>query len=108
MGDIVHYTLAAPCFTKPVSSILDIVISRLKHKCRVTYLVINSNEWVVWRESTGGPLPVHQQRPLLPIDHVLLHFGNIVRNIINHMQVQVVRGCVEDFRKSLGESFHYK
>lgn len=53
------------------------------------------------RESAGGPFPVHQQRPLLSIYHVLLHFGDVVRNIINHMQVQVVRGCVEDFGKSL-------
>lgn len=76
--------------------------SLLKRKCRVTHLVINSNEWVVRRESAGGSLPVHQQRSLLAIYHVLLHFGDIVRNIINHMQVQVVRGCVKDFSKSLG------
>lgn len=68
----------------------------------ITYLVINSNEWVVRRECAGGSLPVHQQRPLLSIHHVLLHFGDVVRHIINHMQVQVIRGCVEDFSKSLG------
>ena len=64
-------------------------------------LIIHSNEGVVRRESTGGSLPVHQQRPFLPIHHVLLHFGDIVRHIIDHMQVQVIRGCVEDFGKSL-------
>lgn len=72
-----------------------------KHKHRVTYLVINSNEWMVWWESTGRSLPVHQQCPFLSIHYVLFHFGNIVRNIIDHVQVQVIRSCIEDLGKSL-------
>lgn len=35
---------------------------------------------------------------------MLLHFGNVVRNIIDHVQVQVIRGCVEDLGKSLEEN----
>lgn len=73
----------------------------LKPQWLRAYLVVHSNEGVVRRESAGGPLPVHQQCPLLPVHHVLFHFGNVVRNIIDHVQVQVIRGCVEDLGESL-------
>jgi hypothetical protein len=76
----------------------------LKNKCRAMHLVINGNEGVMGREGTGRALPVHQQRPLPSAHHMLLHLGDIVRNIINHVQVQVVRGRVEDLGKGLGRT----
>lgn len=37
---------------------------------------------------------------------MLFHFGDIVRNIIDHVEVQVIRCCVEDLGKSLREEVY--
>lgn len=37
----------------------------------------------------------------LSIDNVLLGFGNVVRDIVNHVHVQVIRGHFELFCKCL-------
>lgn len=58
---------------------------------------------MVRRERPRGPLPVHQQRPLLPIHHMLLDFGDVVRDVIDHVQIQVIGGGIEDLGKSLRE-----
>lgn len=59
------------------------------------YLIIHRDEWVIWWECPGGSLPVDQQGLRLPIHHVLLHLGNVVAHIIDHMHVQVIRVRVE-------------
>lgn len=54
------------------------------------YLVVNSNERVVRWEGAGGTLSMNQQSLLLAIHHVLLHLGNVVGHIIDHMHVKIV------------------
>lgn len=54
-------------------------------------------------KSSGRAFPVHKQGPFFPIDHMLFYFGDVVRHIIDHMHIQVIRGGVEDFGKSLDE-----
>lgn len=55
----------------------------------------------MWRERPGGPFAVDQQSLLLPVDHVLLHFGDIVRNVVDDVHVQVVRRAAEHFGEGL-------
>lgn len=55
----------------------------------------------MWGESPGGSFAVDQQSLLLPVHHVLLHFGDVVRNVIDDMHVQVVRRGAKHFREGL-------
>ena len=63
------------------------------------HLVVDGDEGVVRGEGPGGALAVDQQRLGPAVHHVLLHLGNVVGNVVDHVHVQVVgRG-----RKHLGE-----
>lgn len=53
------------------------------------------------REGTGGSLPVNQQRPLLPVYHVLFHLGNVVGDVVDDVHVQVVWRSAEHFGEGL-------
>lgn len=66
-----------------------------------TYLVVYRDEWVVRWERSCGTFPVDQQSFLFPIHHMLLHFGNVVRDIIDDVHVEVIRRCCKNFRKGL-------
>lgn len=68
------------------------------------YLVVYRDEWVVWRERPCGTFPVDKQGFLFPIHHMLLHFGNVVRDIVDHVHVKVVRRCCKHFGKGLKEA----
>jgi hypothetical protein len=50
-------------------------------------LVVHWNEWVVRREGTSAAFSVNQQCLQIPIHHVLLHLGDVVRDIVDHMHV---------------------
>lgn len=52
-------------------------------------------------ERSGGSFAVNQQRPLLPVHHVLLHFGDVVGHVVDDVHVEVVRRRGEHFRKGL-------
>lgn len=67
----------------------------------VPYLVVYGDEGVVRGESSGGSFAVDQQSPLLPVHHVLLHFGDVVGNVVDDVHVQVVRRRAEHFGKGL-------
>lgn len=67
----------------------------------VLHLVVDGDERVVRGERPGGAFTVDQQGPLLPVHHVLFHFGDVVRNVVNDVHVEVVRRGAEHFGKSL-------
>lgn len=46
---------------------------------------------------------MHQQGSFFPIHHVLLYFGDVVRDIVDHVHIQIIRGGAEDFGKGLRE-----
>jgi hypothetical protein len=54
---------------------------------RLTYLVIDGNEWVVRREGTRGALAVNEEGAHLAVNAMLFHLGNVVGDVINHMHV---------------------
>ena len=63
------------------------------------HLVVDGDEGVVRGEGPGGALAVDQQRLGPAVHHVLLHLGDVVGHVVDHVHVQVVgRG-----RKHLGE-----
>ena len=67
------------------------------------HLVVDGDERVVWGEGPGGAFTMDQECLLPPVHDVLLHFGDIVRDVVDHVHVQVVRGGPENLRKCLGE-----
>lgn len=68
------------------------------------YLVVYRDEWVVRWERSCGTFPVDKQCFLFPIHHMFLHFGNVVRDIIDDVHVKVIRRCCKHFRKGLKET----
>lgn len=64
-------------------------------------LVVYGDEGVVWGKSSGGSFTVNQQSPLLPIHHVLFNFGDVVRNVVDNVHVQVVWCGDEHFGEGL-------
>lgn len=56
---------------------------------------------MVWRKRPRRALPVHEKRLLFAVHHVLLHLGDVVRDVVDDVHVQVVWGRVEDFRERL-------
>lgn len=62
---------------------------------------------MVWREGARGAFPVNQQLPLLAVHHVVLHLGNIVRNVIDNVHVEIIGCGVKHLGKRLtGEERH--
>lgn len=55
----------------------------------------------MWGESSGGAFAVDQQSPLLPVHHVLLNFGDVVRDVVDDVHVEVVRRGAKHFREGL-------
>jgi len=55
----------------------------------------------MWRKSARRAFSVHQQSFLLAVDHVLLDLGDVVRDVVDEMHVQVVRRAVEHFAERL-------
>lgn len=51
------------------------------------HLVVNGNERVVRGKGSGRSLAMYKQSFLSSINHMLLHLGNVVRNIINDVHV---------------------
>lgn len=45
-----------------------------------------------------------QQRPLLPVHHVLFHLGDVVGDVVDDVHVQVVWGGGEHFGEGLEET----
>ena len=56
-------------------------------------LVVDGDERVVRGESSGGAFAVDQQGLLPPVHHVLLHFGDVVRDVVD--DVCHNRRCVQ-------------
>lgn len=52
-------------------------------------------------ESSGGSFAVDQQSLLLPVHDVLLDFGNVVRNVVDDVHVEVVRRGAKHFGEGL-------
>ena len=50
---------------------------------------------MIWRECPGGSLPVDQECLWLPAHHVLLHLGDVVADVVDHVHVQIIRSTVE-------------
>lgn len=44
---------------------------------------------------------MNQQSPLFPIHHMLLNFGDVVRNVVDNVHVQVVWCGAEHFGEGL-------
>ena len=59
-------------------------------------LVVYRNEWMMWRERPRWALPVNEQGLWPAVNHVLLHLGNVVRHVVNHVHV-----LVEDDKQNL-------
>lgn len=71
------------------------------------YLVIDGYERVMGREGSSRSLPVNQQRLLLAVNEMLLDLGDIVRHVIDHVHVKVIRGRVEHLGEGLsGQEGH--
>jgi len=66
-----------------------------------SHLIVDRYERMVWRKRPRRALPVHEKRLLFAVHHVLLHLGDVVRDVVDDMHVQVIWGCVEDFRERL-------
>lgn len=73
--------------------------------CGSVYLVVYGDERVVWWKRPGGAFPVDQQRLLPPVHHVLLHLGDVVGYVIDHVHVQVVRRRTEHLSKGLTDKY---
>lgn len=71
------------------------------HGQGASYLVVDRNEWMVGREGSGGAFAVNQQCFLLPVHDVLFHFGDVVRDVVDDVHVQVVWCGGEDFCEGL-------
>mmetsp|Transcript_22187 Transcript_22187/g.66393 ORF Transcript_22187/g.66393 Transcript_22187/m.66393 type:complete len:255 (+) Transcript_22187:57-821(+) len=70
-------------------------------------LVIDRDERVVRRECACGAFPVHEQLLAVPIDHVLLDLGDVVRDVVDDVHVQVFRRLVEHLGECLpGQKGH--
>ena len=68
---------------------------------RSGYLVVHGDEGVMRGEGPGGALAVHQQGLLLAVHHVLLHLGDVVGHVVDHVHVQVVWRGGEDLGEGL-------
>mmetsp|Transcript_77608 Transcript_77608/g.179980 ORF Transcript_77608/g.179980 Transcript_77608/m.179980 type:complete len:207 (+) Transcript_77608:250-870(+) len=64
-------------------------------------LVVHRDEWVMRRERPCGALSMNQQLQASPVNHVFLDLGNVVRDVVDDVHVQVLRRLVEHFGKSL-------
>jgi hypothetical protein len=51
------------------------------------HLVVSRNEGVVGRKGPRRALPVNEERLRPSVDHVLFHFGNVVRHVVNDVHV---------------------
>lgn len=56
---------------------------------------------MVRRERSRRALPVHQKRLLFALQHVLFHLGDVVRDVVDDVHVQIVWCGVEDFGEGL-------
>mmetsp|Transcript_44211 Transcript_44211/g.77086 ORF Transcript_44211/g.77086 Transcript_44211/m.77086 type:complete len:201 (-) Transcript_44211:938-1540(-) len=64
-------------------------------------LIVHRDQRMVGRKCPGTALAMHQQSLHFSIHHVLLHLRNIMRHIINHMHVEIIRFSVELLREGL-------
>lgn len=64
-------------------------------------LVVDGYEGVMWGEGAGRPLSMDKQGRWFSVNPVFLHLGYVVRDIVDHVHIKVVRGGVEDLRKRL-------
>lgn len=64
-------------------------------------LIVHRDERMVRRERPGGALAMNQQLALLAIDHVVLHLGNVVRDVVDDVHVEIIRGGVEHLGEGL-------
>lgn len=55
----------------------------------------------MWGERPGGSFTVNQERLLSAVHHVLLHLGDVVRNVVDDVHVEVVRRRAEHFGEGL-------
>lgn len=69
-----------------------------------SYLVVDGDEGVVRGEGSRGSFAVNEQRPLLPIHNVLLHFGDVVRDVVDDVHVKVIRRRTEHFGEGLKDT----
>lgn len=63
---------------KKPSNLWQLLLKSLSIRVRRADLVVDRDERVVRGERAGGAFAVNQQAPLLPVHHVLLHFGDVV------------------------------
>mmetsp|Transcript_21819 Transcript_21819/g.50168 ORF Transcript_21819/g.50168 Transcript_21819/m.50168 type:complete len:264 (-) Transcript_21819:589-1380(-) len=64
-------------------------------------LVVDGDERVVRREGARRALAVHKQRARTPVDQVLFHLCDVVRNVVHDRHVKLVRSCAKCLRESL-------
>lgn len=53
------------------------------------------------REGTRGPFAMDEQGLELAIDHVLFDLGDVVRDVVDEVHVEVIGRRLEDFGKGL-------
>lgn len=67
----------------------------------LNHLIVDRYEWMVRRERSCRSLPVQEKRLLFAVHHVLFHLGDVVRDVIDDMHVQIIWCGVEDFGEGL-------
>lgn len=65
------------------------------------YLIIYRDQGMMRWEGACGAFSMHQQRLRSSVHPVLLNLGNVVRDVVDHVHVQVVRSGFEDFCERL-------
>lgn len=70
-------------------------------------LVVHRYQRVVWWKRTSGAFTMNQQLSRSAVHHVLLDFGHVVADVVDHLHVQIVRCGLEHLRERLpGQEGH--
>ncbi len=67
----------------------------------LNHLIVDRYEWMVRRERSCRSLSVQEKRLLFAVHHVLFHLGDVVRDVVDDVHVQIVWCGVEDFGEGL-------
>lgn len=65
------------------------------------YLIVDRYEWVMRRKRSCRTLPVHQKSLLFAVHHVLLNLGDVMRDVVDDVHVQIIWRGVEHFGEGL-------
>ena len=61
---------------------------------------------MVGREGARRPFPVYQQRLLSSVNEMFLDLCDVMRDVVDHVHVKVIRGRLEHLRKRLKNASH--